>query len=361
MPTVYPVSIDTEENCENEAVRSIEVTLGSNPQSSYATVSARIDHIDTMLDASLFRMQDYATPQSAIDAAALAGGGIVIVPWGVTNLSLDATTRRFLTLKPNVSLIGHGPKSVLRVPDGAGNYCAIIGTSSSDTCDDLAVCSLTIDGNQSGNGPSSIDDFEPVGGSFSAPRMAINLLGSGKRPTVSDVHIVNHDSINAIWSGLDDTCVSGCRIDAISTFSHDHASIYTHCTGQRIIANIVDGNSVMRSALETHGNEQLVAWNTVRRVKKGMSLTGVSPHGSFGATIVGNQFIDVEAGVNIWAQTYPGGDTIQAFRALIIDQNIVCLNKTMWPEASLSSGICLYAIGQQPLDAPQGNNIVQLV
>src|SRR5512139_3886553 len=116
MTTIYPNGIDTLDNCENDAVLAIETKLGINPQGNMSTVGARIAQLEDHINYRTFRMQDFASPQNAIDAAHDAGGGVVVVPWGITMLTLNPTTRRFLNLRSGVSIVGYGPQSILKVP-----------------------------------------------------------------------------------------------------------------------------------------------------------------------------------------------------------------------------------------------------
>ncbi|TMV45925.1 hypothetical protein FE783_27685 [Paenibacillus mesophilus] len=86
--------------------------------------------------------------QNALDAAALAGGGIVHIPPGTYHISSPG-----LTVKSNTSLIGAGRGvTILQVPDGAdafGNPYNVIVTEASGA--NIYAAHLTVDGNRQQN------------------------------------------------------------------------------------------------------------------------------------------------------------------------------------------------------------------
>lgn len=366
---LYPGAIDTLEACENEAVQAIEQTLGVMPQGTFDTVRARLDYLQDMLISRVFNVLDFPTPQAAIDHAALCGGGYVLFPWGETIVTPDPETRHCLLLKPGVSLVGQGPQSVIKVADGAGNFKGVIGQDDSDTLLDPVIANLTIDGNQAGNAPADIEAFEPIRDAedkitgFEAARMAIRLR-IGRRLQVQGVHVRNLDSINHISSSLRDTEIAGCHFDATSTFEHDHSSIYTAAPGQRITNNRFEGNGVMRTAIETHGSDQYVRDNTVNGYRIGMNLTGVAkePVGSVAASIKDNHLLNVEYGMQLWSRAYGSDTAAQMFADLIIADNVIRLNKTMWPDTAHEKAIRFWLQNNRPISGlVLRDNLVRVV
>jgi hypothetical protein len=266
--TNYPGALDPLEACENEAVQVIETTLGVNPHGTDATVSARLQRLDgQLLKERTFRMDAYPTPQAAIDAAFAAGGGFVVVPWGVTTLpAFNPVTGCFLMLKPDVSIIGFGAQSVLKVPDGAGNYKAILHHDLADSIDDVILSDFTLDGNTANNpvtyadGPAWVADLKP--------RVGI-LLYKAKRTTITGVQTRDLDCINTIivnGVAVEDCAVVGCHFDTpLSVIDHDHSTIYTNGTACRVQHNHLVGHGIgARTAIEIHGSAQLISGNIER-------------------------------------------------------------------------------------------------
>lgn len=363
--TLYPGEIDPLEACENEAVLAIETALGVMPQGAFDTVRARLDYLQDMLISRVFRVLDFPTPQAAIDHAALCGGGFVLFPWGETVVSPDPVTRRCLLLRPGVSLIGHGPQSVIKVADGAGNYVAIVSQDNTQALSDFCVANLTIDGNQAGNAPADIEAFEPEqdNTSHQAGRCAIRFE-NGRRALIQGIHIRNLDSINHIYCGVFDTEISGCHFEAISTFEHDHSTIYTARPGQRITNNRFEGNGVMRTAIETHGSDQYVRDNTVSGYRIGMNLTGVAkePEGSVAVSVKDNHLLNVEYGMQLWSLAYGSDTAAQMFADLIIADNVIRLNKTMWPDTAHEKAIRFWLQNNRPISGlVLRDNLVRVV
>ena len=266
--TNYPGAIDLLEACENEAVLAVESTLGVNPQGVHASVIARLNAVDLRIALSerIFKASEYGGIQQTIDAAFAAGGGTVLIPWGVTVATLNATTGTFYTLKPNVSLIGYGPQSVIKVPDNAGNYKAVFHHDLADSIDDVTFSNFAIDGNAANNAVTYPDSAVWV--ADLKPRMAF-MLYKAQRTTIAGMQIRGLDCINTIsvnGVAVEDCAVVDCYFDTpLSPIDHDHSTIYLNGVGCRAQDNHLIGHGWgSRTAIETHGSLQLVTGNIER-------------------------------------------------------------------------------------------------
>lgn len=267
MTTSYPSAIDAPANCENDAVAAIEATLGTNPQAGFASVGARLNNIDQrFINERVFRASDYGGVQQAMDAAFTAGGGYAVLPWGVTVMPApDAVTGRVYTLRRTVHVLGFGPQSVLKVPDGAGDFVAVFGHDLADSIDEATISDFTIDGNAANNPITYANETEWI--AANKPRVAI-LLYKAQRTTVQNVQVRNLDCINTISMNgvVADCAVVGCHFDTpLSPINHDHSTIYTHGTACRVQDNHFVGHGFgARTAIEVHGDNQLVTGNIER-------------------------------------------------------------------------------------------------
>lgn len=300
--TTYPNAIDAPEQCENDAVHALETTLGTNPQDGYASVAARLNNIDVRLLADrTFRVTDYGGVQQAIDAAFAADGGFVILPWGMTiTPSPDAVTGRIYTLRSNVSIVGFGAQSVLKVPDGAGDFVAVFGHDLADSIDDVTISDFTIDGNAANNPIAYANETEWI--AANKPRMAI-LLYKAQRTTVQNVQVCGLDCINTISMNgvVSDCAVIGCHFDTpLSPINHDHSTVYTNGSACRVQDNHLIGHGWgSRTAIEVHGDLQMVTGN-IERGYDGQSVIVVSSN-----TIVTNNILSQSIRVG-WGSTLHG-------------------------------------------------------
>lgn len=359
--TVYPGAIDAPALCENDAVHAIETTLGVNPQGGFNSVVDRLNILDVRLAAErAFRVSDYGGIQQAINAAFAAGGGFVVLPWGVYTLpGLAAGANHWYDLRQGVQVVGFGRHSTLKVPNGAGNFrCIFLGVNLYD----VELGGFCLDGNQAGNAPTSDTDFEPVTGGWAKPREAIHL-DNGARVTISDLHTANYDNRMHIFSSAADITIERCHFDSISTFDHDHSSIYTEASGARILNNVFTGNNIAMSAIETHGSDQYVRGNTIRGFRRGMNITSIvnNPIGAYAVTIKDNHVLDCEVGISLWSSAYGSDTDNQRFADLIVKDNIIRPNKALWPAADFDHGIYFHHASRPYFGLLLSDNLVRVL
>ena len=299
----YPATIPPIEECENIVVHDALVTLGVNPQGTHVSVVARLNAVDLRIALSerIFKAGEYGGIQPAIDAAFAAGGGTVIIPWGVTVATLNPATGTFYTLKPNVSIMGYGPQSVVKVPDNAGNYKAVFHHDLADSIDDVTFSNFAIDGNAANNAVTYPDSAAWV--ADLKPRMAF-MLYKAQRTTMAGVQVRGLDCINTIsvnGVAVEDCAVVDCYFDTpLSPIDHDHSTIYFNGVGCRTQNNHLIGHGWgSRTAIETHGSLQLVTGN----IERGYDQFGVIVVSS--STLVKDNLLSKPVSVG-WGSTLTG-------------------------------------------------------
>lgn len=236
MATTYPGAADTftakidntdivhaaEVNNLQDAVRALQITLGANPQTSNATVSARV----TLLESTLTALQgtvagistggsgssttptyvsvkgapynaagngstnDTTAIQAAIDAVSAGGGGVVFVPRGTYSL---AST---LYIKEGVTLMGEGRKSTIFKAANFSNQATIIqfftGNGTTANAHNAALMNCRIDGNRANQSAG-----EGVGIQMITNPLWVASSGDGAS-TGWDMH--NHVVDVSVWS-----------------------------------------------------------------------------------------------------------------------------------------------------------------
>lgn len=165
-------------------------------------------------------VDDYSTPQQAVDYVAGLGGGTVIVPKGVHTLTST------LTLASNVQLVGEGAASVLAYGDGVQGITAtgVVGTRLTG----ISIRNLTLRkiGGTTGQHMvfTFVDDSEISGVTFDGnlgTNSAYSMLRGTRRVSVDGCVFKNGSSI--IWWSSDETSggtwgegnsVTRCRMNA---------------------------------------------------------------------------------------------------------------------------------------------------
>jgi hypothetical protein len=213
----------------------------------------------------IFYVEDEDSAQIAINKAWLAGGGTVMLPVGTTMLELDSEAGRFLTLRPGVSLAGYGPQSVLKVPDGAGEFVSIIGQENSDDLSGIILRDFALDYNSRQNVPDYEDGPAWIANGANDPRFAI-LVMRGKNITIDNVRFEDVLSINTVKTSslVENLTIRNCQFNnALAPFDHDHSTIYLNGKNHRVQDNNFVGKGWgSRTAIELHDRGMLVSGNT---------------------------------------------------------------------------------------------------
>lgn len=257
--------------------------------------------------------------QTAINAAASAGGGVVALPAGT--FIVDG----HLTLKNNVELTGVGPRTVLKAGPGflhsaspAGGYPVVTTAGASN----VTIANLTAD--QSGNvlGANTVPDGR-LGAYLIDVRNSHNAVVNG-------VYTRNPFTYSIAVVGSNDFCVVHCNTRVVTSGRYnqlDGIHVLDSNTGQ-VIDNYVDQGA------GTDGDDGLVAHtigaplynilyanNTVRGGSNGDGMQlALGNYPIYNVTIRDNDFYDSPFGIRTG---YYGNGTNGALRGIIITGNYI--------------------------------------
>jgi hypothetical protein len=172
-------------------------------------------------------------------------------------------------------------------------------------------------------------------------------MNTGKA-SIQRVKCVDTDGINTITYLGRDVTIDDCYLEVSASASdHDCSAIYTNnnidggscvITGNTISAATV-GNVGARTGIETHGGAQWVAGNTVRRYLKGGNITGVEVNPGLGIRWVGNSFLRVRYGIQLWSLAYSTNTGPYGLRNCHIRDNDITLDPAGWTPGAVATDV----------------------
>lgn len=218
---------------------------------------------------------DSVAIQTAIDAAANAGGGIVYIPAGIYLLATKKGGNNVLLIpRSNVTIMGDGDVSVLKVADGLasiGDFNVIYPAESIETyrVDNAAFVNFKIDCNGENNLVPPLSEGVCM----------IRAIGArwGSNITIDRVTVVNNSGRQCFSFGADtypltvkNVKIINCTIDTVSTAvpgntnQIDHSAIYLQSDGAVVAGNILrNPTPTVASGIETHGSSIIVTNNII--------------------------------------------------------------------------------------------------
>lgn len=276
--------------------------------------------------------------QDAIDFAAAIGTGIYL-PIGTYSVSPNPTSK--ICLRLTVGLKGiygaHASQSIIRVLGGSIDYHSILSNYSlvagyavtQNGAAGMELRDFTVDQNTTNN---LVANPATVLGSY--PRVCVSLGAvTGGAAQITNVRCVDTDNLWSIYFQGRDVTIRDCELVVSTAASdHDHSAVYTQISvlngHSTIVNNLIyaptAGNIGARTGIETHGGTQHVAFNTIRNYFKGANLTGVAVYTGEGASWIGNNFLNVRFGIQLWsvdAASYhtPCSNVIISHNTFLID------------------------------------------
>lgn len=267
--------------------------------------------------------------QEAINRVSADGGGRLIFPDGVYNISVleEATVKasnKILVLASKVALEAENSrKAMIRLADNQPSYASIFQWDPKNA-DDVRIKGLVIDANGYNNKPKTYDDFKYIHEGKTLrwlPRFVL-LSRNGKRAHITDVHFTNLLNINTINIGaatgssgeqlekVSDITIDNCLFDNLGwqEYDFDHSTIYTQADRFSITNNVFKslngaGTLSARCAIEIHGSDQIVKGNEITGFTIGINVTGTYVL-SRRQLIESNKFLSVARGVYFWSMHY---------------------------------------------------------
>ncbi|HKR81426.1 MAG TPA: glycosyl hydrolase family 28-related protein [Candidatus Saccharimonadales bacterium] len=284
---------------------------------------------------------DTAAIQSAIDAATPTKGTVFFPPgtYRLATLSGTAATvnRRFLTLTAGVTLQGvSAAASVLKVGNSTAPFFTVVGGTADLT--GLTVRDLGFDLNTTNNAPAS----NQADGSVLDYRAAV-VVYTGNRVTVRNCRITDSCGVwgftaNGSGTSVSDTIIEGNRLEWASTsVYHDTSAVYTSGVRTLIRGNhfsATAGTPLAFSAIETHGDDQVVTNNTISGWFRGINVTGV---GVVSTNIVfsHNTIKRCGVGVELWSNASGLSGGFGLINTMI-SQNTIDIDYDIWPTGTIS-------------------------
>lgn len=281
---------------------------------------------------------DRSAVQSALDAAAAAGGAVVFFPVGTYRITITAGNALTIPGK-GIRLQGvNREKSIIKLADSQGDYVSMLTNGSNDVTG-LEIRDLTFNQNASNN--VIVSTVALLSGQ---PRYILRCF-LGTDITVENCRFTDADNVNTLSfnaaSGVARISVRNNLFDnhGAQSPSHDHSTLYFSCDGMRVEGNAFIGAGVSaRTAIETHGPSQQVTGNTVKDFFKGMNLTGVAGASSRQVVCSGNTLIGVGVGIHLWALV-TGGSTF-GLEDVVVQGNVIDISLDAWTsQAAYKSGI----------------------
>ncbi len=292
---------------------------------------------------------DTASIQRAIDAASNSKHALYL-PSGTCVIS-PPTVDYVFKLGSDLALQGDGSSSILKLRDNAGIFTTIFGPYGG-RADNLSFSNFTVDYN------SPAGDVVSLG----HPRFVVGT-GRGSKGMIWDrVTVRDISSINAIYSGSQNTKITNCRfeMDTKNRRYRDHSTLYVAAEGGQILDNtFVGGVDIPGSvtAIETHGGGQTVSRNTISGYFIGMNITGISDIQSEKVVVSNNNISDTYHGIAIWSKTYRSHTAGPGISAVTIDGNSIRVAQTKWAKDAVTganvlgnpSGITIEPTSNLPL------------
>ncbi|KOP25651.1 hypothetical protein AMR41_15220 [Hapalosiphon sp. MRB220] len=310
---------------------------------------------------------DTSAIQKAIDTVDKAGGGTVFFPNGTYIVKINHSKSHALTIRSKVTLRGASNKtSLIKLAAKQGNYSSILAGERPDSdLSDFAMYDLAIDGNSTTN-PAEPDPDPTKPTPTTRMRYAVRVY-VGSRINIEKCRFRNLNSRNVITVNgyvapfkvsVTDVLIKNNIFELIGggKVDYDHSTIYTH--GKRIeIANNYfssrngAGTNGARTAIEIHGDEQIVKENKIHGFANGIYITGYASSSNH-LIVTDNIINDAYWGIMFWSFFSYGNTKYPAISNCVVRKNQIRLNVDDWRRLwgdSASVGIVLEPDSDAPI------------
>jgi Pectate lyase superfamily protein len=327
--------------------------------------------------------------QNAIDDLQSKGGGSVMFPAGRYDISIQPTSTicspsntsancrphplaLVLYSKLRLASADATNRATLRLADNQGNYEAIMATAEYwFPLEDFVLENVIIDANGPNNpvrrpaGSDACCENSPdFGIGYNQTQRYALRVYIGARLLVDNVRFLASVNTNVVtFNGEDvtDGEIKNSRFESVGQdlVDFDHSSIYTSGKRFRIIDNTFTskngpGTLGARTAIEIHGDDQLVKNNEISGFTFGVNVVGDTASGSERQVYINNTIEGAVTGFVLWA-FHDNGSTEKTLKDTHIRQNKVTLNGDAWLNANLTfdatfvAGILLEASSLSPI------------
>jgi Pectate lyase superfamily protein/Right handed beta helix region len=285
-------------------------TVGSSAAAAPAgqSVGVRLLSIDiqTFGAAGDGETDDTDAIRAALDEAA-AAGGTVLIPRGVY---LIDPSRAPLAVASNVTVLGEGPGSILKVKDDVGDYGAVFQAATPTTyVEHVRFRDFRVDQNPSGNTIADINrDIER--------RQDVIALFNFSDVVVERIAFDPFCGANAVNLNGPETNVArvtGCYFrferGASTTPFYDTSAIYLDCANHIVDGCIFEAELAARAfgAIETHNRQSTIVNNVSDGFHTGVNISSehhpAESRDTNDITVAGNTFSRTNNGIALWSLT----------------------------------------------------------
>lgn len=231
--------------------------------------------------------------QTAIDAASALGGGTVFFPRGTYIVAPSGRT--FISLRDNVSLLGEGTSSIIKIKDNAGDYGMLFSANSGQPLKNVRISHLLIDQNPKGNQTCNIDRartdshyWQFVIGLYNYENIVIDNV------TFDPTCGINTITLNKVTAK--NATITNCRLNFVMAKGngvYDNSAIYingrSHTVSNCLFYAAPDQRA--RGAIETHTGTSVISNNVSDGYYTGINLQSSETSGDHSDMTVTNNTI----------------------------------------------------------------------
>lgn len=326
--------------------------------------------------------------QKAIDTMRQRGGGSVLFPAGRYDISIQPTSS---TCEPSLTSSACKPhpqalvlysklrlasadnnRATLRLSNNQGNYESVMAKAEYwFPLEDFVLENINMDSNGANNPVTRPANSDPCCdnspdfgvGYAQTPRYALRVY-LGARVLVNNVRFLGQTNVNVITLNgepFSDGEIKNSSFEGVGNdpVDYDHSSIYTTGKRIRIVNNTFTskdgpGTKGARTAIEIHGDDQLVENNKISGFTFGVNVVGDTATGGVRQVYANNTISGVVSGFVIWA--FPDdGYSGKTLKGVDIRSNTITLDGDAWLNADLTfeassvSGIQLESANESPI------------
>ncbi len=329
---------------------------------------ALFDITDSTYGADTSLLSNSSAIQAAIDAAASAGGGIVIIPSGTYNFDTG------ITLKANVVLKGYGGilNYIMPTPPPSG---ALYPIHNLDGHPNVTIDGIIVNGN------NDINDY-PIGG------VVDSITIGGENCVIKNCHIINPIDSGIMFSGAKNGLCVNNRIENLNPNRHSDLGIYINDgNGSNAYQNLISGNRIsgFRAGgigLKRISQKVIVSSNLISNCGNGITLENASTSSDFsrdiqitnnriskigynpGDPIPAGRGIDLRASDfsiasnNRIEDTKGQGILIQGTNNSIISDNVITLTNNSDPQLGRGIELTSRLVSEEP-NIGSKNNVIK--
>ncbi|GAA3411172.1 glycosyl hydrolase family 28-related protein [Paenibacillus hodogayensis] len=288
--------------------------------------------------------------QACINAA--SPGQTVYFPKG-TYIVLPSGITRYIQLRSNLTLLGEGASSVIKVKDNAGNYGTVMGGPiepyfCGGMVQNLTIRSLKFDHNFANNNGAVIQTANTT-------RSHILTFFNFKNITVESCIFDPVSSRNALNFNSSKSSQVTVRNNYFQFAKrtgdvyYDNTVVYCECSDYRIQDNHFSATDASvgfaTGAIELHGSPCVASGNLIHRYIAGIQLCSAwDSYNDFGNFVVANNtFNDVYNGIYLHMSNMP-------LKNVLIDSNVIAMDQLAYYSFSdgTTAGIRIIDVIQTP-------------